>query len=175
MDQVVPVAPDHPEAFNEHEQITHHLLHRKTRTDISDAQGSCNPVDAAVGDVYILAFVEGEQVDLVPPGAQEFEHPPDGQGSSAGLKEWVRCEHQDVHPTGSSTRADMPLSWRTASTSSCCRMVFHPNSAPANWATSETVARSSRPAAPRPVRRNTISASFNAISSCTACRTTAGL
>src|SRR5215213_6794077 len=171
MDQVVAVPPDHLQALHEHEQVTDDFLDRKSRPDVSDSQWPGNPVDPAVGDLDILTFVEGQEVDLVPPGAQEFEHPPNRKRSTTRLEERMRSEDQDLHPTGSSTATACCIGFNTSSTSAPCRRVSHPNSAPATRAISLTAPRSRRGEFPRSLRRKTMSPSLSAISSRTALRT----
>src|SRR6185295_14697095 len=130
-----------------------------------------NPVNPAVGDFDIFTFVKGQEVDLVSPGAQEFEHPPYRKRSTPRLEEGMGRQDQDLHPIGSMTATGCCVLCITSSTSAPCRIVSHPSSAPASRAIWVTVPRSGLPELPRLLRRKTISPSLTAISSCTALRT----
>src|SRR3954451_14813305 len=171
VDQVVAVPSNHLQALHEHEEVANDLLDRKARPDVSDSEWPCNPVNSAVGNFDIFTFVEGQEIDLVPPGAQEFEHPPDRKRSTARLKEWMGRQNQDIHPTGSPMTTGCCVLFITSSTSAPCRIVSHPSSAPARRAIWVTAPRSILREFPMLLRRQTISPSFTAISSCTALRT----
>ena len=67
--------------------------------------------DAGVGDGDVLALVQRQDVDLVAARAQELEHHPDGQRRAPGLKERVRCQHENLHASdsdGKPLRPDLP-------------------------------------------------------------------
>ena len=114
MNQVIAALPDHAQALTEHEDVTHHLFEREPGPDITDAEWPGDAVDPAVRDVDVLTFVQGQQVDLVPPRTEELENRFDGKRGSPRLKEWVRGKHEDPHPTASMAASKPPVCLSTS-------------------------------------------------------------
>ena len=73
MDRVVAPPADHPQALGQQQEVVGDLLEREAGPHVPDLGQPANPVEAAVGEVQVLAFREGQNVHLMAPRTQEFQ------------------------------------------------------------------------------------------------------